>query len=60
VIHEFRAGGLGRITLETPQEYALWLAQGQAIDAARLARKQALEATQGRRPARPAQAAKGR
>jgi ribosome biogenesis GTPase A len=56
VIHEFRAGGLGRITLETPQEYALWLAQGQAIDAERLARKQALQAAQGRRPPRAARA----
>lgn len=56
VIHEFRAGSIGRITLETAQDYALWLAQGQAIDAQRLVRKQALAAAQGRRPARPTSA----
>jgi ribosome biogenesis GTPase A len=41
VIHEFRAGLLGRITLETPEEFAQWLAAGQQLDAERLARKQA-------------------
>ncbi len=35
LIHEFRAGVLGRITLETPDEYAAWLAAGLAAEAAR-------------------------
>ena len=34
VIHDFRSGALGRITLETPQEYAVWLADGVAAEAA--------------------------
>ena len=41
VIHEFRAATLGRITLESPQEFQLWLAAGQQLDAQRLAKKQA-------------------
>lgn len=39
VMHEFRAGHLGRITLETPEEFAAWLAEGQRIDAERAAKK---------------------
>ena len=35
LIHEFRAGVLGRITLETPDEYATWFAAGLAAEAAR-------------------------
>jgi ribosome biogenesis GTPase A len=41
VMHEFRAGNLGRITLETPDEFAQWLAEGQRIDAERQAKKAA-------------------
>ena len=41
VMHEFRAGNLGRITLETPEEFAAWLAEGQRIDAERAAKKAA-------------------
>jgi ribosome biogenesis GTPase A len=41
VITEFRAATLGRITLETPQEFAQWLAAGQQLDAQRLAKKEA-------------------
>ncbi|HSV36740.1 MAG TPA: ribosome biogenesis GTPase YlqF [Ramlibacter sp.] len=41
VIQEFRAATLGRVTLETPEEFAQWLAQGQQLDAERLARKEA-------------------
>jgi len=41
VITEFRAATLGRITLETPQEFAQWLAAGQLLDAQRLAKRQA-------------------
>ena len=44
VIYEFRAGTLGRITLESPPEFALWLAEGQARDAERQAKKDALAA----------------
>ncbi|RZL60842.1 MAG: ribosome biogenesis GTPase YlqF [Variovorax sp.] len=39
VMHEFRAGNLGRITLETPDEYAQWLAEGQRLDAERQQKK---------------------
>ncbi|APW36757.1 ribosome biogenesis GTPase YlqF [Rhodoferax koreense] len=39
VIYEFRAGTLGRITLETPEEFAQWLAAGQLADAQRQAKK---------------------
>jgi len=41
VINEFRSATLGRITLETPQEFAQWLAAGQQLDAERLAKKEA-------------------
>ena len=40
VIHDFRSGALGRITLETPQEFARWLAEGKKADAERAARKE--------------------
>jgi ribosome biogenesis GTPase A len=43
VIHEFRAATLGRITLETPDEFAQWMAQGQKIDAERQVKKDAIE-----------------
>jgi ribosome biogenesis GTPase A len=41
VIGEFRSATLGRITLETPVEFAQWLAAGQQLDAERLAKKEA-------------------
>ena len=41
VIHDLRSGALGRITLETPEEFARWLAEGQKADAERTARKAA-------------------
>jgi ribosome biogenesis GTPase A len=40
LIHDFRSGVLGRITLETPQEFAHWLAQAQLAEALRPAKKQ--------------------
>jgi ribosome biogenesis GTPase A len=43
VINDFRTGALGRITLETPDEFAQWLAAGQKLDAERQARKDAIE-----------------
>ncbi|MDM0104128.1 ribosome biogenesis GTPase YlqF [Variovorax sp. J22R24] len=41
VMHEFRSGNMGRITLETPEEFAEWLAVGQRVDAERKAKKEA-------------------
>ncbi|MES2686917.1 MAG: ribosome biogenesis GTPase YlqF [Pseudomonadota bacterium] len=43
VIHEFRAATLGRITLETPEEFAGWLAAGQLLDAERQVKKDKIE-----------------
>ena len=40
-INDFRSGAWGRITLETPDEFVQWLAVGQALDAARLAKRDA-------------------
>lgn len=42
-IHEFRSGSLGRITLETPEEFAQWLAAGKVLDAERQVKKDAIE-----------------
>jgi len=39
VIYDFRAAILGRITLETPEEFDQWLAAGQLVDAERQAKK---------------------
>ena len=39
VLNDFRSGALGRITLETPDEHAQWLAAAQALEAQRLAKK---------------------
>ena len=41
VLTEFRTATLGRITLETPEEFAQWLAAGLQLDAERLAKKEA-------------------
>jgi ribosome biogenesis GTPase A len=40
VIGEFRSATLGRITLETPEEFAEWLKAGLQLDAERLAKKE--------------------
>ena len=51
VIHEFRSATLGRITLETPQQFARWLADAEKADAEREARKsERLLARKGRVP----------
>ena len=42
-IHDFRSGALGRITLETPNEFAQWLAAGEKLDAERQVKKDAIE-----------------
>ncbi len=39
VINDFRTGAWGRITLESPDEYAQWWSAGQALDAERRARR---------------------
>ena len=44
VIHDFRSAALGGLTLETPEEFAIWLAEGKKADAERAQRK---------KPARP-------
>ena len=43
VIYDFRQANLGRISLETPQEFAQWLAVGQKLDAERQIKKDAIE-----------------
>ena len=43
VIYEFRAATLGRITLETPEEFKAWLAAGQLLDAERQVKKEKIE-----------------
>ncbi len=43
-IMDFRSNSLGRVTLETPEEFAQWLVQGQQLDAERQLRKEALAA----------------
>ena len=54
VMHEFRSATLGRITLETPGEYALWVADAQKLEAERAAKKEArTRARKGQREAAP-------
>ena len=43
VIYDFRAAALGRVTLETPLEFARWLQEGQQLDAQRQVKKDAIE-----------------
>jgi ribosome biogenesis GTPase A len=43
VIFDFRTCSIGNITLETPEEFAQWLAVGQTIDAERQVKKDAIE-----------------
>jgi ribosome biogenesis GTPase A len=47
VMHEFRSGNMGRVTLETPSEFAEWLAAGQLVDAERKAKKEARSRKKG-------------
>ncbi len=53
VLHEFRNGGLGRVTLETPEEFAQWLAAGQQRDAERRDKKLARAHKRADSPGRP-------
>lgn len=41
VLNDFRSGAWGRITLETPEQFAQWLAEAQQLDAERAAKKAA-------------------
>jgi ribosome biogenesis GTPase A len=43
VIHDFRSAALGRLTLETPAEFAQWLASGLKADAERAEKKAVLQ-----------------
>ena len=43
VIHDFRSGALGRLTIETPEQFAIWMAAGQQRDAERQVKKDAIE-----------------
>ena len=43
VINDFRSAAIGRATLETPTEFAQWLAEGQKLDAERQIKKDAIE-----------------
>ncbi|MFZ4480890.1 MAG: ribosome biogenesis GTPase YlqF [Rhodoferax sp.] len=43
VIYDFRSAAIGRVTLETPQEFAQWLLAGQKLDAQRKVKKDAIE-----------------
>lgn len=51
VIADFRSGALGRITLETPEEFSAWLKAGLAADADRQGRKKE-RAPKSRKPDR--------
>ena len=53
VIHDFRSGALGRVTIETPAQFAQWLAEGKQADAERALRKEGIEKGKqsGRKPA---------
>jgi ribosome biogenesis GTPase A len=41
VLNDFRGGAWGRVSLETPEEFAQWQARGEAAEEARRARKEA-------------------
>ena len=53
VIHDFRSGALGRVTLETPGEFAQWLAEGKQADAERAVRKDGTEKNKPKKKPRP-------
>ncbi|RZL89379.1 MAG: ribosome biogenesis GTPase YlqF [Variovorax sp.] len=55
VMHEFRNGSMGRITLETPEEFTQWRTVGEQADAERAAKKAAR--TKKKRPQRGGDAA---
>ncbi len=52
LLTDFRSGTLGRITLETPEGYARWLAEGVRVEAERAAERKARQ-TERRGSSRP-------
>ena len=50
VLNDFRTGILGRITLETPAQYQVWLAAAEVLEAEKLAAK--ASRSKGKRPQR--------
>jgi ribosome biogenesis GTPase A len=54
VLNDFRAGTLGRITLETPEEHVRWTAEAAAQDALRARRKKGGTKDEGADEAEPA------
>ena len=58
VLNDFRSGAVGRVTLETPEEHAAWVAASLLGEAERAAKKAAREPNtkKKRRPAGPAAA----
>lgn len=50
VLNDYRSAVMGGITLETPEEFALWYAEGEALEAERQ-RKKALRSKKGKRSA---------
>jgi ribosome biogenesis GTPase A len=42
-IYDFRSASLGQVTLETPAEFAHWLAEGSKLDAERQLKKDEIE-----------------
>ncbi len=57
VLNDFRSGATGRVTLETPDEHAAWVAASLLREAERSAKKAARESNTKKkpRPARPAE-----
>ena len=53
VLNDFRSGTLGRISLETPEQYLVWLAESQERDAEREASKRGKRGKRGRKSAQP-------
>ena len=56
VLHDFRSGSLGRITLETPQDWRLWQAEAVVKEAERAAQREVRAKTGSRSRAKPSQA----
>lgn len=59
VLHELRNDGFGRVTLETPDEFAVWKAAGLAADQARRSKKKKPSRGSGSRGADGVHAADG-
>jgi len=53
VINDFRAAAWGRVSLETPEQFSRWWAEGQVRDAEREARRRARQAGKAGKAAKP-------